>query len=162
MKRPYLLCFLFLSFLVGCARLHEGAKAVWGSSTKALEDSRADATVKNYDCSADACFDTLVGIIRRGDQKEAGTKEKVVKQGVVLASPGYEIFLNDRKKRQLIVMGVPGSVDTTEVGIFVSPGATRGSKVEIVSLSPGAQETVSAALLNELGKVFPEITEPSL
>jgi signal recognition particle GTPase len=137
MKKPYLILLSFF-ILCGCARIQEAAKVVWGSSTKALEDNRASATVKTYECFPGACFDTMMGI----------AQEKK-----------YEVFISERKNNRIVLVGIPGSVDTTEVGIFITALKMKETKIEIVSLSSIAQQTVSIALFGQLDKTYPEIKE---
>ncbi|MCX5681977.1 MAG: hypothetical protein NT079_06915 [Candidatus Omnitrophica bacterium] len=73
---------------------------------------------------------------------------------------GYEIFIKDRKKDLIVVVGVPGSETTTEVGIFLTPSNKTETKVEVVSLSSAAQQTVSSYIFKELDKAYPPIAKP--
>lgn len=137
MKKQILLIGVLFLFC-GCGHLREAAKVVWGSSTKALEDNRASATVKTYECFAGACFDTIVTTAK--DKK-------------------YEVFISDRANNRIVVMGVPGGIETTEIGIFITPLKLKESKIEVVSLSSIAQATVSSVLFDALGRTYLEIKE---
>lgn len=164
MKKQYFLILSFF-FLLGCAHVIETAiepvKVVWGSSTKALEDSRDTATVKTYACLPSACFDKVLEIIKGKETKEIKGTLEVNKTTEILVVKGYEIFIKDRKKNLIVVMGVPKSETTTEVGIFVTAlkGKEKETKVEVVSLSSAAQATVSREIFQELDKAYPPIVK---
>ncbi len=158
MKKIYAIIFL-LFFVCGCACVQEPFKAVWGSSTKALNDNRDTATVKMYECFANDCFDKIVGIIKDHEEKakkktQIGDEEVEVEEVVK-----YTLFIQDRKNYLIVVMNIPGSIDTTEVGIFITPLKLKESRVEIVSLSTAAQKTVSKTIFDQLDKTYPEIKE---
>jgi signal recognition particle GTPase len=120
----------------GCARVTEFTKAVWGSSTEALEEARNDALSRTFRCSVDECFNEVV---------------------VISAEQEYEIFIQDRKEQRIVVMGIKGSVDTTEAGLFFSQVEEDGTKVEITSLSTNAKRTVANAVFPALAEEFEEI-----
>jgi len=156
MKKQYFIIFA-LFFFLGCARIQEPFKLVWGSSTKALEDSRATATTKTYECFPNDCFNKIVEILKEKETKkivfisgEDGETKEVIE---------YGIFIKDPKKRLIVLVGVPGAIDTTEVGIFITPLKLKESKVEIVSLSSAAQKTVSMSVFEQLDKMYSEIKE---
>lgn len=50
-------------------------------------------------------------------------------------------------------MGIPGSVNTTEVGVFFTPRANAGTLVEVTSLSTHAK-TAAEIVFEQLGKEF--------
>lgn len=163
--------FIFLPFFVlGCATVQEPFKAIWGSSTKALEDNRGSATVKAYQSSYSDCFDKVLDIIHSREKSEikrevtADNPEAVGIGGTaeVIEVAGYEIFINDKKKGLIVVMGVPKSTNTTEVGIFITALNTSETKIEIVSLSSAAQKIVSDEIFKELDKVYSAVVEKSL
>ncbi|MCR4337841.1 MAG: hypothetical protein NUV91_08565 [Candidatus Omnitrophica bacterium] len=71
----------------------------------------------------------------------------------------FDLFLKNRKKHEIVVMGVPTSVDTTEVGIFfteIEPGIVR---VDVSSLSSNAKFRVSEVIFPLLGEKFSEWKE---
>lgn len=136
--------FLFLACLVagGCAQVTETAKVIWGSSTRALEEARTDAMAKTYRCSLDDCFDAVAGLARHGKTDEP-------------AHEGFfDIFIKDRNRRHIVVMGIAGNVDTTEVGIFFTQPALTTVKLEISSLSSSAKRKVARAVFEELDSRF--------
>ena len=160
MKKIYVIISLLL-FVGGCACVQEPFKAAWGSSTKALEDHRASATMKTYECFPGACFDKVIEIVKGAEKREVKTVTQEVNEDgeVVVQFEGYEIFIKDRKRNCIVIMGVPGSIETTEVGIFITPLKVKEARVEIVSLSSAAQQTVSNFIFTELDKAFSQIVE---
>jgi hypothetical protein len=158
MKKQFFVI-MVLFFFCGCARLQEPFKAVWGSSTKALEDNRANATMKTYECFPGACFDKVIEVVQGAEKSKATTAQKVGLSGELLPDSEFKVFIKDRKKNCIVVMGVPGSVDTTEVGIFITPLQLKEARVEVVSLSSVAQQTVSNLIFQELDKAFSQIVE---
>lgn len=139
---------LFLGILLavltaGCAPLMEGAKVIWGSSTRALEQARADALRKTFRCELDACMDTVVQLTRE-DLEVVPVKAKA-----------FTLFIEERVKAYLVVLDVPESVDTTEVGIFFTRQAEGNVQVEISSLSRNAKRAVAEIVFKELAKYYP-------
>ena len=120
----------------GCARVSETARVVWGSSTRALEEARADAISKTYQCSYEDCYKEALKIVKL---------EKL------------EVFIADRVKGHMVVMGIKGAVNTTEVGIFFSPVDENKLKVEITSLSTNAKKKMAAILFPRLAAVYAEV-----
>jgi len=162
MKKIYFLILIVL-FLTGCASVQEPLKVVWGSSTKALEDNRVSATTKTYSCSASAGFDKVLAIIKSREKHDIRTSEEKEGTGTkeVIEVAGYEIFIQDRDKGLIVVMGVPKSETTTEVGIFITGISANETKIEVVSLSSAAQKTVSDHIFKELDKVYSPVEEKS-
>ena len=136
-----LIIFLVLGVfsLVGCTTLREKAtetaKVMWGSSVKALEESRTQANSKTFQCALDECLRQVVSI----------SKEESVK-----------IFINNPKKGFIVVMGLPNTIDTTEVGIFFTAIEAVKTKIEITSLSPYAQEIAADLFFSKLKMTFSE------
>jgi len=126
---------LFFS-LAGCEHLMEPTKTLWGSSTRALEHARGDATVKTFLSGWEECFDKVLEIATEND---------------------LTVFVSDRHNLRIVLMGFSGSISTTEVGIFFSEGETGKTKLEIVSLSPDAQAAAAKLFSENLQKSFPEI-----
>ncbi|MDD3375566.1 MAG: hypothetical protein PHY73_07600 [Candidatus Omnitrophica bacterium] len=126
-----ILCFTF----IGCARLMEIPKSILGSSTKALEDYRSTATVKQYPCSLDSCFNDILDI---ADEAE------------------LDIFIKEKKRGLIVLMGFEGVTDTTEVGIFLTSVSEAQTKLEVVSLSSSAQRIASELIFLELNNKFLE------
>ena len=112
--------------LTGCSTVKETAKKVWGSSTQALDRARVDALRGEYKCTLDECFDMALSIAQKKD---------------------YTVFIQDRYQRVIVVMGIPGNVDTTEVGIFFTWVDDKTTRVEVSSLSSSAKRKVANAIL---------------
>ena len=117
---------MFIS--LGCTQTQEVVKTIWGSSTRALEDARQDGIRKLFACDYDKIFDAVL---------------KMTKVHVSSKVVPYQLFLKDRKKGVIVVIGIPGSVDTTEVGIFFDYVDEATTMVEISSLSTHAKMTAA-------------------
>ena len=137
MSKFFPILFLLICFLStgGCARVSETAKIVWGSSTRALEEARTDAKTKTYSCTFSQCFDQVLKI---------ATEEK------------YTVFIQDRVHGRVVVMGVRGNLNTTEVGIFFDELDESRVKIDVTSLSTTAKIKVAEALFTALSKELKE------
>ncbi|MCD4781908.1 MAG: hypothetical protein K8S27_15385 [Candidatus Omnitrophica bacterium] len=140
MKRVLIFC-LSLT-LLGCSFVGEVGKTVWGSSTRALEKAKREGIERKYACRNEACFDAVLSL---GYSEEL--YQPVIKKF-------FRVFLKNRIKNHIIVMGIPGNVDTTEVGIFFSPISNETTQVTISSLSSSAKMKVSQAVFAELEQRF--------
>ena len=170
-------CFTILAVSVlvtGCASIKETAKVMWGSSTRALEEARADGISKTYHCQFDECFDAVLSLARTesaiyltsgyegekiqpvSDEAKAAQQEQAQAETPVIdqESDLFEIFMSNRQKGYLVVMGIVGNVDTTEVGIFFSTYAPGVMKIEISSLSSKAKRKVAEDLFKQLDLKF--------
>jgi len=141
-------------------QLHETTKFIWGSSTKALENARVDAIEKTYRCSFDDCYDSTLTLARAEPiyvKKYNEEGEEVDDEGnLKIPDPGgfFDIFINNRAKRHIVVMGIKGNVDTTEVGIFFSKPSLTTVKLEVSSKSSNAKRKVADAVFNELDSLY--------
>ena len=136
MKHPYFLLTIFLvaAAFSGCAAVKETSKTVWGSSTRALDRARNDAITKSFDCSYDDCYREVL--------KAAELEE-------------YTIFIKDKNQMHIVLMGVKGQVNTTEVGIFFTR-LSNGTKVDVTSLSTNAKRKVADVVFDQLTHAFSE------
>jgi len=152
---------VILSFSVivsGCAFVTETSKTIWGSSTRALENARDEAISKSFVCSLDECFEMVLSLGEvqveieqiEDEAGQAETKETITRPKF------YNVFLKNRVKRHIVVIGVPGSVNTTEVGIFFDKNDDSSVKMEISSLSRHAKRRVAKDVFAELGQHFSE------
>ena len=134
-NHPRRIIALVLSVLLfsGCASTIEAIKAVLGSSTKALEEARVEALSQTYACDYDQCFDAVIDL----------AKEKKL-----------TVFIKDRKKSRIVLMGIPGSVDTTEVGVFFLSFGPQETKLEVASLSLSARDKVAEMVFENLSKAY--------
>ncbi len=120
---------LMLLGFCGCtmAELKDVPKTIWGSSTRVLEQARANAITKTYDRGYWDCFKAA---------------EKVVKR------QGYVLFQKDEVRGFMVVMGIPGAVDTTEVGVFFVDLNDHQTRMELSSLSTNAKRLLAKDLFH--------------
>lgn len=140
-----LLLIISLVVLSGCVQVTETAKVVLGTSTKALEEGRSQAIKKSYGCSYQECFYAVLSLDRKEDLEPMSEKKY------------FNVFSKKIDKDYLVVMGIPGNVDTTEVGIFFSRRSLKSVEVEITSRSSSAKRKVAKAVFKELDMRFPVI-----
>jgi hypothetical protein len=131
LKNILLLC-CGVMLLGGCASLWDTPKAVAGFSIRDLEAARANAVSQVYQAGPDEVFTAVLEEL------------KELK---------YLVFMQDDVRRFISVMNIPGAIDTTEVGIFVTelPGG-QGVKVELSSRSTPARRAVAMALFDKLSE----------
>lgn len=133
-----LITIIFALSLGGCALINqvtEPVKVIWGSSTRALESARAEALSKTYSCEYNVCYDAVLEIVKQRN---------------------YEIFINERARERMVIMGITGNVNTTEVGIFFDKLNKSQIQIDISSLSSTAKENVAKVIFEELDKKFQE------
>ena len=169
----------------GCSQLLEVPKFFWGSSTKALEKGRATAIQKTYRCTVNECFDTVLKLTQRPKEDYGVSKPGTptveqpratsllpptpitsltsetktdTPQAIVAPATVYlDLYIKDRKKNLIVVMGIPNCVNTTEVGIFFTSLDQGNIKIELSSLSTKAKKAAAEIVFAELNKHFPEI-----
>jgi hypothetical protein len=134
--RTQKLLFLFIVacpclFFAGCASLREAGKKIWGSSIAHLEASRSTGRSETIALRAEVVF------------KKA---EEILKKA------GAEVYLKDPEKHYMAAMDFDGHVDTTQVGIFLTPQGDGATLVEVASMSPNLTEQVAGFLFEELKK----------
>lgn len=132
------LCAAVVLSVAGC----ETFKKVLGTSTAHLQEARKDAITMSFDCSFADCFDSVLTLSRNEYLDEALSGEKP-----------FETFQKDRVRGILVVMGIEGNIDTTEVGIFFVE-LTNGVRIEVSSLSTSAKEKAAKAIFRELNLKF--------
>ena len=131
---PWLLMMIFLcSSCVLVDTGEEFAKTLWGSSTRALEHAREGAITKTYDKPYWDCVHGVITVVRQ---------EKWV------------IFKKDEIRGYMVLMGIKGAVNTTEVGVFFDELSDSQTRIEISSLSTNAKRKVAKALFHELDIIF--------
>ncbi len=160
--RSLFILFLIL-FAAGCAQVQEFPKIMWGSSTRALEEARVDALRKTYTCSFDECYEAVLQLDRQVsvagkvdvEHKMVTNEPKPVEDKAVVVDTGFfDVFLKDRVKGVVVVMGIVGNVDTTEIGIFFTRTSTDTTTIEISSLSSSAKRKVAEAVFKKLEEKF--------
>ena len=135
---------LCASLLSGCAVL-DMPKKIWGSSTLTLDRARVHALSAVFSCNFNDCFDSVLTLDRQNTQLTPKTRKF------------FDVFLQNRRKGVLVVIGIAGNIDTTEVGIFLVPSADGQTTVQISSLSSTAKRKVAGAVFNELRQQFQQI-----
>lgn len=140
MKKNFgIICLVLLVLsLAGC----ETFKKVLGSSVAHLEEARDSAMTMSFDCSFEDCFDSVLTLSRNEYMGDSLSGEKP-----------FETFQKDRVRGILVVMGIKGQIDTTEVGVFFVE-LTNGVRIDISSLSTAAKEKVAKAIFRELNLKF--------
>lgn len=140
--------------------LQEAVKFIWGSSTKALEDAKVDAIKKTYRCSFNDCYNSILTLARTEPiyvKKYNEEGEEIDEEGEVKTPDPdgvFDVFINDRVKRHIVVMGIKGNVDTTTVGIFFSQPSLTTVKLEVSSLSSSAKRKIAEAVFEKLDLDF--------
>jgi len=121
----------------------ETGKTIWGSSTRALEQARDKAITRTYDKPYWDCVRSAIAVVRK-------------KQWV--------IFKKDEIKGYMVVMGVKGCVNTTEIGVFFDELSDNQTRIEVSSLSTNAKRKVAKGLFHGLDIAFgflpPDPAEP--
>ena len=126
-----------LIFCSGCTTLCDAPKNIIGFSTKDIEVARAESLYQSYQGEFSDVFNAVIDIAKENK---------------------YYIFTKDEIRGMIILMDIPGAVDTTEVGVFVtSLEGKKGVKVELSSRSTPAKRTVAQGLFLNLGKKFSKI-----
>ena len=158
------LILLLAASTLSCARLTDIPKVIWGSSTRALEQARAEALTKTYACSFKQCYEAVLALAFTDDSwsvpvaeydETAEEEETEQPESTQVKGAGhFAVFIKDPVKKHIVVMGVSGNVDTTEVGIFFNDTAPSTVKLEVASLSSSAKRTVSEIIFHELDQVF--------
>jgi len=129
-------------FISACGFLHECGKTIWGSSTRALETARASGIRDTFPCSSRACFDAVLDLTYTRTKTRPDQTRR------------FQLFQQNRAEGHIVVMNVPGSVDTTEVGIFFDAIGQGQTQVEIASLSSAAASTTAEIVFAALQADF--------
>jgi hypothetical protein len=130
------LFFILLSIVVfaGCSTFKDISKNTMGVSMRDLEAGKADSIYQVYSCDMGACFDAVADIARKNQ---------------------YYVFMKDEIRGFIVLMNIPGCVDTTEVGVFFTELPNRqGVKLELSSRSSPAKRTVAKVLFSALNDQF--------
>ena len=147
--------------LNGCAYIMDIPKNIWGSSTLALENARVDALQKEFKCEFNACFDAVLSLTKAyvppKTIEEEDEEEEEEREDTISVFNGFMLFLKDRAKKHIVVMGVPKTIRTTEVGIFFTE-LDNAVRVEVSSLSDNAKRIAAEIIFKALGKRYEEIS----
>ncbi|HBR15594.1 MAG TPA: hypothetical protein DD723_08685 [Candidatus Omnitrophica bacterium] len=154
----FLMIACLLTLANGCGFVAETGKTVWGSSTRALENSRDEAISKSYVCPFDGCFDTILSLAQTQFflEKEEGSPPEAKEVKEPEKHKFFRVFLQDRVQSHIVVIGVQGNVDTTEVGIFFARLDQNAYRIDVSSLSSSAKRKVAEVVFAELDSQYPE------
>lgn len=133
---PGLGIFLVLG-LLGCATIKNTPATIVGYSVYDLEKRRATGDAQVFDASFVQCYQAVLRIAKENQ---------------------YTVFYQSLEKSLIVLMDVPHSVNTTEVGVFFQTVSSGKVKVEITSRSSFAQKIVSDFFYSELQNRFPKET----
>lgn len=136
-----------LVHLAGCSIAVEGVKKVLGTSIETLKEERENAITKSYYCSFEDCFEKVMFLAR-----ETRSAIPWIKEEFDPAEGVFDVLMKDlyASPPYIVVIGIPGSVNTTEVGIFFSRKSRETISLDISSLSTSAKRTVSEIVFEEL------------
>jgi len=118
-------------------------RTLWGSSIRVLQQERDGKFAKEFRCARDECFEAVFAMTDSYREHEANKNQDRLLR-----------HMFDRDKGYIVVMRVPGAVDTTEVGIFFDRLRGGSTSVEISSLSARAKQKVSEMVFGQLGRQF--------
>ncbi|MBF0490872.1 MAG: hypothetical protein HQL15_09750 [Candidatus Omnitrophica bacterium] len=118
--------------IVGCTGLKDVPKSIWGSSTRVLEEKRINALTKTYDKGYWECIRTASAVAKKK----------------------YVIFKKDEVRGLMVIMGIPGSVNTTEVGVFFVELNDHQTRIELSSLSTNAKRLLAKGLFHGMDVAF--------
>jgi hypothetical protein len=164
-KTNFFLLIFIVGFFSGCVGFKEDAKLFWGSSTKALEENRREAVIETFACSWEQCFTAVVKyangeVLQQANENHVdflNTRPSDEATLKTVKTTNLEIFLQDRERKIIVVMGVPGSVQTTEVGVFFTPIDAARTRIEITSLSTLAKMRAADIVFSYLQQKFQKI-----
>ncbi len=117
----------------GCAGLKDLPKTIWGSSTRVLEQERPNALVKIYEKDYWTCYKAALEVVK---------KKK------------YVLYKKDEVRGLMVIMGIPGSVNTTEVGVFFVELNDHQTRIELSSLSTNAKRLLYKGLFHGMDVAF--------
>ena len=134
MKKMLIISSVFL--LAGCASLVDAPKNIMGISTRDLDEARVHAAAQDLHADLADVFSAVVDI----------AKERK-----------YYIFSKDESRGLIVLMNIPGCVDTTEVGVYLSSLEGGDVRVEVASRSTPAQVAVAEHVLADLEVKFKKV-----
>ncbi len=124
---------VMMGVIGGCAGVRDIPKSIWGSTTRVLEEERTNALIKTYDKNYWDCYKAALGVVN---------KKKLV------------LFKKDEVRGYMVLMGIPGSVDTTEVGVFLVELGDQKTRIELSSLSTNAKRLLAKTLFHGMDIAF--------
>ena len=129
--------------------------------TTSLEDDNKIRDERNSESAEEAEEETTLAKAETPliPFEDAATSPEIIEDNTVTEKPVeqikyFELFLKDSLKHHIVVIGIDGSVNTTEVGIFFEPVEDNAVKIEISSLSTLAKNKVAEIIFAEFDKKF--------
>ena len=120
--------------LTGCSTIKDVSRNFMGTSTRELEAGKTESIYQVYPCDLAACFAAV---------SEVAHNNK------------YYVFMKDEVRGLVVLMDIPGCVDTTEVGVFLTElPKQQGVKIELSSRSSPAKKAVAKTLFSDLSDKF--------
>lgn len=152
----------------GCATALEPVKVVWGSSTRALEKARPEALRLTVRATPQQCYAAVLEVVDHAAKAEQAlvtqTKKVSDQTAVTSAQPSQvieleplttlNVFLKDPRRNIIVLMGIPNSINTTEVGIFFTASEEGTTLIEVSSLSKRAKAKAAQMIFPEIQKSF--------
>lgn len=140
---------IFVAFVVGASgcTLREAAKKVIGHSTQTLEEeSRANAISRTFVCSYQDCFNAILSMAREKESNIPWERLPYPNTG------DFDVFMSDLYSNPpyIIVIGIEGNINTTEVGIFLNRTTRETIRVDVSSLSTTAKQKVADLVFQRL------------
>ena len=86
------------------------------------------------------------------ETQETVSTDKTSKPGQI-----FDVFHKSRTKGYIVFMGTPGSVDTTEVGVFFTRSRQDEIIIEIASLSTSAKNKAAEIVFAKLDRNFRKV-----
>ena len=138
-----------LASLSGCA-VKDAVKKVAGTSTSTLQENRAQGLSQTFFCTYQDCYNAIIALGRRPDPVKPWIHDDSPDPGV------FTIFMSDlyANPPYIILMGIEGSVDTTEVGVFLERLTDDTIRVDVSSLASGAKRTAAQIIFKHLENNF--------
>ena len=124
--------FLLLPLFTGCATLKELPKKVWGSSTQALEQARAEGVSNTFSLDYETSFNKVIEILKKMD---------------------CYIHIKNKKRHLIVAMKFQGPDDTTEVGIFFREKDPQVTEIELSCLSSSLLNYASEKIFSMMDKI---------
>ena len=124
--------FLLLPLFTGCATLKELPKKIWGSSTQALEQARAEGVSNTFSLDYETSFNKVIEILKKMD---------------------CYIHIKNKKRHLIVAMKFQGPDDTTEVGIFFREKDPQVTEIELSCLSSSLLNYASEKIFSMMDKI---------
>jgi len=127
--------------LAGCGWIADAPRTAWGSSIRVLSNKRSEAETGIFMCHRDEFFNAVMKMTYAFGAKKTDDAQQFI------------LFAKDPDKKYMIIMGVPDSVDTTEVGLFFDEINDQQTRLEVSSLSTRAKRTAARIIFEQISDI---------